>query len=167
MIPVLGCARCFLTRHLACPIDCRRLNQSEGCRLVDATARRMCQRTLGNRQVIILKRILIILKIESLSYGKAAMSIDYRLSVSSSLILPLAAISLSRDSLYRVFNQLADWGLVDIQRSAKVFVRGCEKFVLALAYLYCPVLPGSCLARFAYFLADLCTWWRGGIIKLA
>ena len=44
----------------------------------------------------------------------------------------------------------------DVQRSAKVFVRGCEKFVIALAYLFCPALPGSCLARFAYFLADVC-----------
>ena len=44
-----------------------------------------------------------------------------------------------------------------VQRSAKMFVRGCEKFVPALAYLFCPALPGSCLARFAYFLADLCT----------
>ena len=36
-------------------------------------------------------------------------------------------------------------------------VRSCEKFVPALAYLFCLALPGSCLARFAYFLADLCT----------
>ena len=43
-----------------------------------------------------------------------------------------------------------------VQRSAKVFVRGCEKFHPALAYLFCQALPGSCLARFAYFLADLC-----------
>ena len=35
-------------------------------------------------------------------------------------------------------------------------VLGCEKFVPALAYLFCQNLPGSCLARFAYFLADLC-----------
>ena len=46
---------------------------------------------------------------------------------------------------------------IKIQRSAKGFVRGCEKFVPALAYLLCLALPGSCLARFAYFLADLCT----------
>ena len=43
-----------------------------------------------------------------------------------------------------------------VQRLAKVFVRGCEKFVPALAYLFCPALPGSCLTRFAYFFADLC-----------
>ena len=43
-----------------------------------------------------------------------------------------------------------------IQRMAKVLVRGCEKFVPALAYLFCLALSGSCLARFAYFLADLC-----------
>ena len=43
-----------------------------------------------------------------------------------------------------------------IQRSAKVFVRGREKFVTALAYLFCLALVGSCLARFAYFLAYLC-----------
>ena len=43
-----------------------------------------------------------------------------------------------------------------VQRSAKVFVCGCEKFVPALAYPIFLALPGSCLARFAYFLADLC-----------
>ena len=48
-----------------------------------------------------------------------------------------------------------DFLLEYLQRSAKVFVRGCEKFVLALPYLFCPALPGSCLVRFAYFLADL------------
>ena len=46
-----------------------------------------------------------------------------------------------------------------IQILAKRFVRGCEKFVPALAYLFCMPLPGSCLARFAYLLADLCTYW--------
>ena len=44
-----------------------------------------------------------------------------------------------------------------LQRSAKVFVHGCKKFVIALACLFCLALPESCLARFAYFLADLCT----------
>ena len=43
-----------------------------------------------------------------------------------------------------------------IQRSAKRLVRSCEKFIPALAYLFCLPLPGSCLARFAYLLADLC-----------
>ena len=38
-----------------------------------------------------------------------------------------------------------------VQRSAKVFVRGCENFVIALAYLFCLALVGSCLARFANF----------------
>ena len=46
--------------------------------------------------------------------------------------------------------------IILLQRSAKVFVHGCEKFVTALAYLFCLAMPGSCLARFAYFLADLC-----------
>ena len=45
----------------------------------------------------------------------------------------------------------------NLQRSAKAFVRGCKKFVPALTYLFCPALPGSCLARFATFLVDLCT----------
>ena len=45
-----------------------------------------------------------------------------------------------------------------VQRSAKEFVRGCEKFVIALDYLFCLALVGSCLARFAYFLAYLVTW---------
>ena len=44
-----------------------------------------------------------------------------------------------------------------VQRLAKVLVRGCENFVHALAYLFCLALVGSCLARFAYFLADLCS----------
>ena len=43
-----------------------------------------------------------------------------------------------------------------IQRSAKRLVRGCEKFVPSLAYLFCLALPGSCLARFANLFADLC-----------
>ena len=47
-----------------------------------------------------------------------------------------------------------------VQRSAKLFVRGCEKFVIALAYLFCLALVGSCLARFAYFLADLCIFYQ-------
>ena len=51
---------------------------------------------------------------------------------------------------------LKNYLVSSIQRSAKVFVRGCEKFVIALAYLFCLALVGSCLARFAYFLADLC-----------
>ena len=38
--------------------------------------------------------------------------------------------------------------------------RGCEKFVPALAYLFCLALPGSCLTRFAYILADLCMRFR-------
>ena len=44
----------------------------------------------------------------------------------------------------------------DILRSAKRLVRGYEKFVPALAYLFCLPLPESCLSRFAYHLADLC-----------
>ena len=44
-----------------------------------------------------------------------------------------------------------------LQRSAKRLVRGCENFVPALANLFCLPLPGSCLARFAYLLANLCT----------
>ena len=46
--------------------------------------------------------------------------------------------------------------IIHVQWSAKVFVCGCVKFVPALAYLSCLALPGSCLARFAYFFADLC-----------
>ena len=33
----------------------------------------------------------------------------------------------------------------------KKMVYGCEKFVPALGYLFCPDLHGFCLARFAYF----------------
>ena len=43
-----------------------------------------------------------------------------------------------------------------VRRSQKWFVRGCEKFVPALAYLLCPALPGSCLARFADLFWELC-----------
>ena len=49
-----------------------------------------------------------------------------------------------------------------IQRSAKKIVPGSEEFALALAYLFCLALPGFCLARFAYFLADLCIARAGG-----
>ena len=35
-------------------------------------------------------------------------------------------------------------------------VHGCDKLFPSIAYLFCLALPGSCLARFAYFLADLC-----------
>ena len=46
----------------------------------------------------------------------------------------------------------------NVQKSAKELVRiGCGKFVPALACLLCLDLPGSCLARFANFFADLCT----------
>ena len=44
-----------------------------------------------------------------------------------------------------------------LQRSQKWFVRGCGKFDPALAYLFCPALPGSCLARFTDLLWELCT----------
>ena len=37
-----------------------------------------------------------------------------------------------------------------IQRLAEELVRGCDKFVSALAYLLCLALPGSCLARFVW-----------------
>ena len=43
-----------------------------------------------------------------------------------------------------------------VQRSAKRLLRGCEKFVPALAYLFSLALPGSRLTKFAYLLADLC-----------
>ena len=38
-------------------------------------------------------------------------------------------------------------------------VHGCDKFLPALAWLFCLALPGSWLARFAYFLADLCIFY--------
>ena len=43
-----------------------------------------------------------------------------------------------------------------VQSSQKMFVRGCEKFLPALAYLFCLALPGSCLARFTYFYCEHC-----------
>ena len=53
--------------------------------------------------------------------------------------------------------KIALYPTLNVQRLAKAFVRGCEKFVTALAYLFCLALVGSCLARFAYFLANLCS----------
>ena len=57
--------------------------------------------------------------------------------------------------------------LARVQRSAKRLVRGCEKFVPALAYLYlfCLALPGFCLARFTNLLPDLCTYMQEGLPK--
>ena len=62
-------------------------------------------------------------------------------------------------SVYIRAYKLGDYAEIclTVQRSVKVFVHGCEKFVSALAYLFCLALPGSCLARFAYFLANLCS----------
>ena len=36
----------------------------------------------------------------------------------------------------------------------KMFVRGCEKFLPALAYQFCLALRGSCLARFTYYFGS-------------
>merc|ERR1719350_2689835 len=47
-----------------------------------------------------------------------------------------------------------------VQRLAKKFVGGWEKFLPALAKLLCLALPWSCLAKFAYVLAGLCTEMR-------
>ena len=41
------------------------------------------------------------------------------------------------------------------QSSQKWLVRGCEKFIPALAYLFCLALPGSCLARFTNLFCTL------------
>ena len=38
----------------------------------------------------------------------------------------------------------------DIERSAKRLVRGCEKFISAVAELFCLALPGCCLTRSAH-----------------
>ena len=54
----------------------------------------------------------------------------------------------------------SDYPLIGLQRSAKRLVRGCGKFVPALAYLFCLGLPGSCIVTFAYLLAGLCTFFR-------
>ena len=43
-----------------------------------------------------------------------------------------------------------------VQSSQIRFVRGCEKFVLALAYLFCLALLGACLARFTTLFRELC-----------
>ena len=37
-----------------------------------------------------------------------------------------------------------------------MFVHGCEKFLPALAYLFCLALPGYCLTRFTYFFWEHC-----------
>ena len=67
---------------------------------------------------------------------------------------------------YLEISSLWNFSSKTLQRSAKVFVRGCEKFVIALAYLFCLALVGSCLARFAYFLADLCTLHESATLPL-
>ena len=46
-----------------------------------------------------------------------------------------------------------------------MFVSGCEKFITALACLFLLALAGSCLARFAYFLADLCISQNKGVLQ--
>ena len=45
-----------------------------------------------------------------------------------------------------------------IQSREKVLVRGCEKFLPALALLFCLTLPGCCLARFAKTFSQLCSY---------
>ena len=74
--------------------------------------------------------------------------------------MPLAVrdgfkVRLSQDPNAQVFlsnQRLAS--IVGLKIAAKKLVRGCEKFVPALVLSL--ALPGSCLARFAYFFADLC-----------
>ena len=44
-----------------------------------------------------------------------------------------------------------------VQRGDLSFVRGLVKFLLALAYLFCLALLGSCLTRFAKNKSPLCT----------
>ena len=44
-----------------------------------------------------------------------------------------------------------------VQSSDKKMVRGCESFLPALARLFFLAPPGSCIAKFAHFLAGLCT----------
>ena len=46
-----------------------------------------------------------------------------------------------------------------VQSSQKWFAHGCEKFVPALAYLFCLALLGSCLARFTNLFWELCRVW--------
>ena len=53
-------------------------------------------------------------------------------------------LSLRDLSLGESHNILKAFFLHYVQRSAKVFVRGCKKFVVALAYLFCLALLGSC-----------------------
>ena len=73
--------------------------------------------------------------------------------------MPLAVrdgfkVRLSQDPNAQVFlsnQRLAS--IVGLKIAAKKLVRGCEKFVPALDYLLSVALLGSCLARFAYFLA--------------
>ena len=45
----------------------------------------------------------------------------------------------------------------DIERSAKRLARGCEKFISAVAQLFCLALPGCCLKKSAHLLALPCT----------
>ena len=46
--------------------------------------------------------------------------------------------------------------VITVQRGDLSFVRGLVKFLLALAYLFCLALLGSCLTRFAKNKSPLC-----------
>ena len=72
---------------------------------------------------------------------------------------PIRCAGLPADSLLSIIicTEISRFSTDTVQRLAKRLVRGCEKFVPALAYLFCLALHGSCLVRFAYFLADLCS----------
>ena len=53
--------------------------------------------------------------------------------------------------------------IVPVQRLTKRLVHGCENFVLALAYLLCLALPGSCLSRFTCLFVRLCSSIENGL----
>ena len=70
----------------------------------------------------------------------------------------------------RIFSLLT-FNYFTVQRSQKWFVCGYEKFVPALAYLFCRVLPGSCLARCHLDLVSIsagpiCQWFIGKYYRI-
>ena len=85
-----------------------------------------------------------------------------------------AYVQFSNTGIISLIQKIARWWLANLswwlkhihtmasnlQRSHKWFVRGCEKFVPVLAYLFCLALPGSCLARFTDHFWELCNWFR-------
>ena len=63
----------------------------------------------------------------------------------------------SKESEVQPYNHCLRHNFIhQVQRGDLSFVRGLVKFLLALAYLFCLALLGSCLTRFAKNKSPLC-----------